>query len=132
VGCNYCDYFLNSAVFDRELGRSGDRLVDFDINRCLGYLLSDLVLGDSGAIALGSICLGRTNHTIGSLIHLGAIALLQYLPTWQFLWTGIVTAGNLFLLAETQWNMQPNHTQLLSVEQKEFNQRQQQLRDLET
>ncbi len=69
---------------------------------------------------------------VSSLIHLGAIALLQYFPTWQFLWTGIVTAGSLFLLAETQWDMQSNNTQLLSVEQKKFNQKQQRLRDLET
>jgi type III secretory pathway component EscV len=69
---------------------------------------------------------------VSGLIHLGAIALLQYLPSWQFLWTGIVTAGSLFLLAETQWDMQSNHDQLLSVEQKEFNRQQQQLRDLET
>lgn len=68
---------------------------------------------------------------VSSAIHLGAITLLQYLPTWQFLWTGIITAGNLFLLAETQWDMQSSNTQLLSVEQKEFNQQQQQLRDLE-
>jgi hypothetical protein len=69
---------------------------------------------------------------ISSVIHLGAISLLQYLPSWQFLWTGVVTAGTLFLLAETQWDMQSNNTQLLSIEQKEFNRQQQQLRDLET
>ena len=69
---------------------------------------------------------------ISSLIHLGAIGLLHYLPTWQFLGTGIVTAGNLFLLAETQWDMQASNNQLLSTEQKEFNQQQQLLRDLET
>ncbi len=69
---------------------------------------------------------------VSSSIHLAAIALLQYLPSWQFLWTGIVTAGSLFLLAETQWDMQSNQNQLLSVEQKEFNQQQQQLRELET
>lgn len=68
---------------------------------------------------------------VSSAIHLGAIALLQYFPTWQFLWTGIITGGNLFLLAETQWDMQSNNNQLLSFEQKEFNQQQQQLRDLE-
>jgi hypothetical protein len=99
-----------------------------------------IVLSSLCAIWLGISAIGYAITAWGlrsraflasSLLHLGAIALLQYVPTWQFLLTGIVTAGNLFLLAETQWDMQSNNIQLLSTEQQEFNQQQQQLRDLE-
>jgi hypothetical protein len=66
------------------------------------------------------------------LLHLGAIALLPYLPTWQFLFVGIVTAGSLFLLAEVQWDMQSTtDNQRLTSAQKQFNLRQRELRQLE-
>lgn len=69
---------------------------------------------------------------LSGLLHLWAIALLPYVSAWQFLFTGIVTAGSLFLLAEVQWDMQSNtDTQLLTVAQKQFNQRQQELRVIE-
>jgi hypothetical protein len=69
---------------------------------------------------------------LNGLLHLGAISLLPYLPTWQFLLTGVVTAGSLFFLAEVQWDMQSTtNAQLLTLEQKQFNQRQRQLRQLE-
>lgn len=66
------------------------------------------------------------------LLHLGAISLLPCLPNWQFLFTGAITAGSLFLLAEIQWDMQSNNEdKLLSDRQKQFNQQQQELRALE-
>jgi hypothetical protein len=70
---------------------------------------------------------------VSGLLHLVAIALLPYFPAWQFLFTGIVTAGILFLLAEVQWDMQSTtKNQLLTVVQKQFNQRQNELRQLNT
>jgi hypothetical protein len=70
---------------------------------------------------------------LSGLLHLGAIALLPYLPAWQFLLTGIVTAGTLFLLAEVQWDMHSTtDAQLLTVAQKQFNQRQSEVRQMET
>jgi hypothetical protein len=69
---------------------------------------------------------------LNGLLHLGAIALLPYVLDWQFLFTGIVTAGSLFLLAETQWDMESNiDRQLLTVAQKQFNQQQLELREVE-
>jgi hypothetical protein len=69
---------------------------------------------------------------ISGFVHLGVIPLLAYAANWQFLLTGIVTAGSLFLLAEVQWDMQSNiAAQRLTAEQKQFNQQQQQRRELE-
>jgi hypothetical protein len=69
---------------------------------------------------------------LSGLLHLGAISLLPYLIAWQFLWTGIVTAGCLFLLAEVQWDMHSTtDNQLLTPAQKHFNQQQRELRNLE-
>jgi hypothetical protein len=70
---------------------------------------------------------------LSGLLHLGAILLLPYISTWQFLFTGAITAGILFFLAEVQWDMQSTtDSQLLTPEQKQFNQRQRELRQLET
>jgi hypothetical protein len=70
---------------------------------------------------------------VTGFIHLGAIALLPYLVAWQFLCTGIVTAGCLFILAEVQWDMHSTtENQLLTLAQKQFNQRQKELRQIET
>ncbi len=69
---------------------------------------------------------------LSGLLHWGAIALLSYVPTWQFLLTGIVTAGSLFLLAEMQWDMELTGTvQRLTAEQRWFNQQQQLQREIE-
>ncbi len=69
---------------------------------------------------------------LSGLLHLSAIALLAYLADWQFLYTGIVTAGCLFLLAEVQWDMESlDNLRLLTVEQQQFNQKQSELRAIE-
>lgn len=69
---------------------------------------------------------------VSGLLHLGGLALLPHVLTWQFLITGFITAGSLFLLAEVQWDMQSTtDSQLLTAEQKQFNQRQQELREME-
>jgi hypothetical protein len=85
------------------------------------------------AIGYGITAWGLRSRALltSGLLHLGAISLLPYLPTWQFLFTGAMTAGSLFLFAEVQWDMQSNNnTKLLSVHQQQFNQQQQELRDL--
>jgi hypothetical protein len=65
------------------------------------------------------------------LLHLSLIACLPYVAPWQFLLTGLITAGSLFLLAEVQWDMESNtESQLLTETQKQFNQQQRLLRDL--
>jgi hypothetical protein len=114
-----------------------------------GLLLTDWGIFGGGWVVLPHLCLlwlvvsalgyaltawGLQSRAflMSSLLHLSAITLLAHIPTWQFLWTGIVTAGNLFLLAQTQWDMRSNNdVKLLSAQQKQFNQQQQQLRDLD-
>ncbi len=69
---------------------------------------------------------------LSGLLHVVVLALLPHVPTWQFLFTGLITAGSLFLLAEVQWDMRSTHdSQLLTAEQKQFNQNQQERRELE-
>lgn len=68
---------------------------------------------------------------LNGLLHIGGICLLPYVSTWQFLFTGIVTAGSLLLLAEVQWDMESaSNYQQLTEEQKRFNQQQQLQRQL--
>ena len=64
------------------------------------------------------------------LFHLLGIGLLPYVMGWQFLTTGIIMVANLFILAETQWDMRPpiRNYNLLSEEQIQFNRQQHQLR----
>jgi hypothetical protein len=50
---------------------------------------------------------------------------------WQFLATGLVMAGSLLFLSEVQWDMRPPiEFNLLTLEQRQFNQEQHQLRQL--
>jgi hypothetical protein len=59
------------------------------------------------------------------LLHLGGMCTLSHVPPWQFLVTGIITAGSLLLLAEVQWDMQSiSDFHYLTEEQKKFNQQQ--------
>lgn len=86
------------------------------------------------AIGYGITAWGLRSRALlaSGLLHVGTISLLPYCQAWQFLLTGLITAGSLFLLAEVQWDMQSNHdTQLLTLEQKQFNLRQSELRQLE-
>jgi hypothetical protein len=69
---------------------------------------------------------------LSALFHLAGIVLLSYVPTWQFLLTGLITTGSLFFLAEMQWDMQASDAQLLTTEQKQFNQHQQQQRAMDS
>jgi hypothetical protein len=62
---------------------------------------------------------------ITAVIHILGILLLSYCGGKQFLVTGLVMGGSLLLLAELQWEMRPPiNYDLLTPEQKEFNQQQ--------
>ena len=64
-----------------------------------------------------------------AIVHLLGIAILPLCAGWQFLSTGLVMSISLLLLAEMQWDMRPPiEYSFLSVEQKQFNQEQQQQR----
>jgi hypothetical protein len=68
----------------------------------------------------------RSRAFLGNgLLHLGAMFVLPYTSSWQFLLTGMVTAGTLLLLAEVQWDMNStSNYRWLTAEQKQFNRQQ--------
>ncbi len=68
---------------------------------------------------------------ITAVIHLFGILLLSYCGGKQFLATGLIMGMSLLLLAELQWEMRPPiNYDVLTSEQKEFNQQQHLLRQL--
>ncbi|MBV8885918.1 MAG: hypothetical protein JO235_18250 [Chroococcidiopsidaceae cyanobacterium CP_BM_RX_35] len=86
-----------------------------------------------GLSALGYICTGlgmrsRTFVFVG-VVHLLSVVILPYVSAWCFLATGAIMAVSLLLLAEWQWEMRPPIDYAhLTAEQKQFNQKQYQLR----
>jgi hypothetical protein len=88
-----------------------------------------------GLSTLGYLCTGlglrsRTFAFVG-LVHLLGIAILPYVEAWCFLATGTIMTVSLLLLAEWQWDMRsPIDYAQLTAEQKQFNQKQYQLRQL--
>ncbi len=89
-----------------------------------------------GLCAVGYLCtaLGVRSRTFlfMAIIHAGGIAVLPLCSGWQFLTTGIVMAISLLLLAQWQWDMRsPIDYDVLTQEQKLFNQQQHQRRQLE-
>jgi uncharacterized membrane protein YoaK (UPF0700 family) len=88
-----------------------------------------------GLSALGYFCTGlgmrSRAFTLAGLIHLLGIAVLPYLGGWQFLSTGIVMAVSLLMFAGVQWDMRPPiEYNLLTREQRKFNEEQYQLRQV--
>ncbi|MDM9382379.1 hypothetical protein QUB80_16870 [Chlorogloeopsis sp. ULAP01] len=85
--------------------------------------------------AIGYLCtaLAVRSQTflVMAVIHLAGVAVLPYCGGWQFLTTGIVMASSLLILAEWQWDMRPpTDYDVLTLEQKQFNQQQYQYRNL--
>ncbi len=71
------------------------------------------------------------SFTLAGFLHLVAILFLPYLPSWQFLTTGIVIGGTLLLFAEIQWDMRPPiEYEVLTVEEITFNREQQRNRQM--
>jgi len=87
-----------------------------------------------GLFATGYLCsaIGLRSRAffISTIVHLLSIACLSYLAGWEFLTTGLVAIVNLFVFAETQWDMRLpiEKYRLLTEEQKQFNDCQRQLR----
>lgn len=100
-----------------------------------GWILLNLCPLWLGLSAFGYwVCgIGMRSRTflITGLFHVIAIPMLAITPGLQFFHTGVVMAGSLFLLSGIQWDMRlPVEFQLLTVEQKAFNQEQHRLRQL--
>lgn len=83
-----------------------------------------------GLSALGYFCTGWGLRSraliISGLFHILGIFVLPFCIGWQFLATGLIMTANLWIFAETQWDMRPpiDNYSLLSEEQKEFNRQQ--------
>jgi hypothetical protein len=88
-----------------------------------------------GLCAIGYVCTGfgmqsRTFVLMG-LIHLSGIPLLQSIPNYQFLITGLIMSGSLLLLSEVQWDMRPPiEFAMLTDAQRAFNEEQYRRRQL--
>ncbi|PSB02862.1 hypothetical protein [Merismopedia glauca] len=81
-----------------------------------------------GYLATG---IGTRSRSLGiaSLVHFIAIAFLPQVPTLPFLTTGIVMTVTCLVFAQVQWDMRsPIDYAMLTVQQKQFNQLQHQLR----
>ena len=83
----------------------------------IGYLATGLGLRSRALLVSATI------HGLGMLV-------LPYCLGWQFLATGLIMTTNLLVFAEIQWDMRPPiaNYDLLTEEQKQFNQEQYKLR----
>ncbi|MBV9387196.1 MAG: hypothetical protein JOZ78_12295 [Chroococcidiopsidaceae cyanobacterium CP_BM_ER_R8_30] len=89
-----------------------------------------LALSALGYLFTGLGMRSRTFIFVG-VIHLLGIAILPYVAAWCFLTTGLIMTATLLPLAEWQWDMRPpiNYA-YLTAEQKQFNCKQHQLRQV--
>ncbi len=108
-------------------------ITDVGIFSGIGVILINLCPLWLAVTAIGYIVMGMgmssQTFIISGLIHLLGIELLDYFVQWQFLLTGLIMASCLFLLAELQWDMRPPiESQVLTLEERDFNRQQNQLR----
>lgn len=112
----------------------------------LGVALTDLGVFCGWAMILTHLCplwlglmaigylgtgLGMQSRTflVSGLLHLLALLLIPYASGWQFLMTGCLMSSSLLMLAEMQWDMRPPlESKELTLQEREFNRRQHQLR----
>ncbi|MBF2021927.1 MAG: hypothetical protein IGR93_18005 [Hydrococcus sp. C42_A2020_068] len=112
----------------------GVAITDLGIFLGWGQVLMHLSHLWLGLCAIGYFCTGIGMRSrafiISGIIHSLGIVSLSYVVGWQFLVTGLIMAANLFVLAETQWDMRlPIESYgLLTEKQKQFNREQQKLR----
>ena len=120
------------------LMEGGVIITDLGITQGWGTVLMNLCPLWLGLSAMGYICTGiglRSRAFIfAALFHICGILILPYCVGWQFLVTGLVMTANLFMFAETQWDMRPpiDNYSVLSEEQKEFNRQQYLIRQTES
>lgn len=112
----------------------GVMLTDLGIFGGWGQILMHLCHLWLGLSAVGYLVTGLGLRSrallITATIHLLGLVALPYFIGWQFFLTGAVMTTNLLFLAQVQWDMRPplGNYNLLSEEQKQFNQQQHQLR----
>ena len=112
----------------------GVTLTDLSIFLGWGQVLMYLCHLWLGLSAIGYLTTGLGLRSrallVSAIIHLLGIAALPYFIGWQFLLTGLVMTANLLVFAEIQWDMRPPiyNYNLLTEEQRQFNQEQYKLR----
>jgi hypothetical protein len=115
---------------------AGVALTDLGIFLGWGQVLLHLSHLWLGLCAIGYFCTGiglrSRAFIISGLIHVLGIASLSYVAGWQFLATGLIMVANLFVFAESQWDMRLpiENYGLLTEKQKQFNRQQQRLRQV--
>ncbi len=113
---------------------TGLAITDLGIFLGWGQVLINLSHLWLGLSAIGYFCTGLGMRSrafiVSGMIHLLGIAILPYVGGWQFLTTGLLMVANLFIFAETQWDMRPpiENYGLLTAQQKQFNRKQYKLR----
>jgi len=113
----------------------GVMLTDLSIFLGWGQILMNLCPLWLGLSAFGYFCTGMGMRSrafiLAGIVHILGIAALPYVGCLQFLSTGLVMAVSLLMFAEVQWDMRPPIDYgLLTLEQKQFNEKQYQLRQL--
>ena len=112
---------------------TGVVLTDLSIFLSWGEILMRLCPMWLGLSALGYFCTGIGMRSrafiLAGLVHLVGILVLPYVGGWQCLTTGLMMAVNLLMFAEVQWDMRPPISyEMLTLEQKRFNEEQYKLR----
>ncbi|MGK7927009.1 MAG: hypothetical protein AB4290_17495 [Spirulina sp.] len=111
-------------------------ITNWGIFGSIGIILINLCPLWLGLSAIGymvmGLGMGSKTFMISGLLHFLGIEILSYFAQWQFLITGFIMMGCLFLLAELQWDMRPPiESKVLTTEELEFNRSQHQLRQLQ-
>ena len=114
---------------------AGVTLTDLSIFLGWGQILMYLCHLWLGLSALGYLCTGlgmrSRAFTVASGVHVIGMCLLPYVGGWQFLTTAMVMTTSLLVFAEVQWDMRPPADyDILTTEQKQFNERQYRLRQV--
>ena len=116
----------------------GMAITDFGIYYGSGTILMHLCHLWLGLSAVGYFCTGwglRSRAFImAGLFHILGIFILPWCIGWQFLATGLIMTANLWIFAETQWDMRPpiENYSVLTKQQKEFNRQQYLIRQAES
>ncbi|BAZ50737.1 hypothetical protein NIES4103_33540 [Nostoc sp. NIES-4103] len=110
-------------------------LTDLSIFLGWGEVLMRLCPLWLGLTGIGYLCtvlaLRSRAFLLMALVHLLGMAVIPYFSEWQFFATGVVMMISLLIMAELQWDMRPPiDSDLLTPEQKLFNQQQNQRRQL--
>ncbi len=117
---------------------SGAVVTDLGILLGWGQILMHLCDIWLGLSAIGYFCTGLGLRSrafiLAGLFHIFGIFILPFFMGWQFLVTGLIMTANLWIFAETQWDMRPpiDNYSVLTEEQKEFNRQQYSIRQAES